>query len=173
MTYQMVILKAKFSSNFHRQCHKWRSHSNKLFCDNLITVYEVYQGVKIQSTSITKIWPLECTRIKRGISIIYYYLNLYSQETSIHPQSPNISIFCHIFFHISASHEVRHLVLPWLLRSSSSPPTVQCPLVNLLWSTNFCHSIKRLKKFNCLILLKYVQYFHKAMLYDPICKMVE
>ena len=26
-----------------------------------------------------------------------------------------------------------HRVLPWLLRSSSSPPIVRCPLVNLLW----------------------------------------
>ena len=31
----------------------------------------------------------------------------------------------HIFFQVSASHEVCYLVLPWLLRSSSSSPTVR------------------------------------------------
>ena len=44
-----------------------------------------------------------------------------------------MSNFCLIFFQVSAFHEVRHLVPPWLLRSYSSPPTVRCPLVNFLW----------------------------------------
>ena len=36
--------------------------------------------------------------------------------------------------------EVRHLVPLWLLRSSSSPPIVQCQLINLLWPTTTFHS---------------------------------
>ena len=55
---------------------------------------------------------------------IYIYKDLYSQAPSIHSQTPKMSILCHIFFQVFGSHEVRHLVLPWLLRSSSSPPTV-------------------------------------------------
>ena len=42
---------------------------------------------------------------------------------SIHSQSPKMCIFFHNLFHVSASHEVRHLVLPQLLHSSPSPPT--------------------------------------------------
>ena len=38
---------------------------------------------------------------------------------SIHFQTPKMSTF----FHDSAFHEIRHLVLSWLLRSSSSTPT--------------------------------------------------
>ena len=53
-----------------------------------------------------------------------------------------MSIFCHTFFHVTALHEVRHLVPPWLLRSSSSPPTVKCPLVNLLWPTTIYYRNK-------------------------------
>ena len=51
-----------------------------------------------------------------------------------------MSILCHIFFHVSASHEIRNLVLPWLLRSSSSPPSMQCPPGNLLWPMTIFHS---------------------------------
>ena len=56
-----------------------------------------------------------------------------------------------IFFHVSASHELRHLVLSWLLQSSSSPPTVQCPLVNLLWSMTIFILRKCPYHFNCLL----------------------
>ena len=51
----------------------------------------------------------------------------------------------------SASHEVRHLVLPRLLRSSSSPPTVRCPLVNLLWPTTAFPSKELVVNFVTLI----------------------
>ena len=66
-----------------------------------------------------------------------FFLYLYSQEPSIHSQMPKMCIFCHIFFHVSATHEVRHLVLPSLLRSASSPPIMGCPLVNLRSMTIF------------------------------------
>ena len=59
------------------------------------------------------------------------------QHFSIHSQTPTMSIFRHIFFHVSASHEVRHLVLPW--SSFCFPPTVRHPLVNLPWPTNIFH----------------------------------
>ena len=85
------------------------------------------------------------SRIWRWIGLItkfrglnYYYYDLYSQEPSIHSQTPKI--FCHIFFNFSASHDVRHLVLPLLLRSSSSPLTVRCLLVNHLWPKTIFHS---------------------------------
>ena len=51
-----------------------------------------------------------------------------------------MSIFGHKFFNVCASHEVRHLVLPWLLRSSSFPPTALCPLVNHLRPTTITGS---------------------------------
>ena len=43
---------------------------------------------------------------------LYTIYTLYSQEPSLHSQTPKMSIFCHIFFHVSALHEVRHLVTP-------------------------------------------------------------
>jgi hypothetical protein len=38
--------------------------------------------------------------------------DLYSQEPSIHSQTPKMSILCHVFFQVSASHELHYLVLP-------------------------------------------------------------
>ena len=68
-----------------------------------------------------------------------------------HSQTPKMSIFYHIFFHVSALHEVRHLVSPWLLRSSSSPPTVRCLLINLhgQWLFSILRSCPY--HFNCLL----------------------
>ena len=65
------------------------------------------------------------------------FIRIYTVKSR--PSTPKrqrcLYILCSIFYHVSASHEFRHLILPLLFRSSSSPPTVRCPLVNLLWST--------------------------------------
>ena len=65
---------------------------------------------------------------------------LHNEELHSLYQTAKMYILCHVFFQVSASHEVRQLILPWLLRSSSSPSTVQCPLINLLWPTTIFHS---------------------------------
>ena len=52
-----------------------------------------------------------------------------------------MSIFFHNF-NVSVYHEVRNLVLPGLLRSTSSPPNVRCPLVNLFRPTTVFDSME-------------------------------
>jgi hypothetical protein len=61
--------------------------------------------------------------------------------------------FCHNSFHASASHEVLHLMLPWLLQSSNSPPTMRCPLVNLLQPVTLIHSKEVSKPFHLPFLI--------------------
>ena len=76
------------------------------------------------------------------ISIIIILLSFGSLQLIAVYSFPNAKYvnLCHIFFHVSASHEVRHLVLPGSLQSSSSPPTVPCPLVNFLRPMTILHS---------------------------------
>ena len=79
------------------------------------------------------------------------------QLRAVYPFPNAKDVFCHIFFHVSASNEVRHLVFPWFLRSSSSPSILRRCTYHyncLLWI------LSKIDCSSCILLLMMVfEYF--------------
>ena len=70
----------------------------------------------------------------------------------------------HNLFHVFASHEVRHLVLPWLLRSSFSLPIVCCLQVNFLLPKTIIHSKEYSFHFSCLLWILFKTDYYACIL---------
>ena len=98
-----------------------------------------YVGIMVDSSYVNDIIFTDLKEMS-GKCVKIIIIIVYSAKSC--SQMLKISIICHTFFLVSASHKIHYFVLPLLLWTISFLPTIRCPLIDLLWPTNIIYSIQ-------------------------------
>ena len=99
---------------------------------------------RFQSATNSVSCSLSMKELKKYVNYYYYYYYyyyycyyLYSWESFIHSQAPNMSIFFHIFFHVSVCHGIHQLVLTWCFCLSWDPSIGSYTIVALFLFSSY------------------------------------